>query len=201
MLLLLESRPLLGDIVYQNVIGEAIAPYWKDYQDHKDSFRPVFLINDILRLWKTLCVNYEANTEQQPDEKRAKRKLMNYKLKHSRVLTCYSAILYLMQVFAEHNTVHPADVKAMVGKSPTERLEWIAARPDFPHREVVSRILGCYEQFLEATDRSEPALLALFRERESTRAFTGNAHQVGDAVADLLQKMGAENRLYRYLIV
>jgi hypothetical protein len=41
----------------------------------------------------------------------------------------------------------------------------------------------------------------LFIERESTKAFTGKAHQVGDAVAELLQRMGAENELYRYLIV
>lgn len=201
LLLLLESRPLLGDAVYQHVIGEVIAPYWKDYEEHKDSFRPVFLINDIARLWKTLCVNYEAYTEQQPDDKRAKRKLMNYKLKHSRVLTCYSAILYLMQVFAERKTVHPVDIRDMVRKSPTERLEWIATRPQFPHRTIISQILERYEQFLDETDRSERELVALFMERESTKAFTGKAHKVGDAVAGLLQKMGADNELYRYLIV
>jgi hypothetical protein len=54
---------------------------------------PAFLANDILRIWRTFCVNYEARTETEPAEKKAKRKLKNYKLEHSRLLTCYSALL------------------------------------------------------------------------------------------------------------
>ena len=176
-------------------------PLLGDYKEHSDSFRPVFLINDIARLWKTLCVNYEAYTERQPDEKRAKRKLMNYKLKHSRVLTCYSAILYLMQVFSEKKSVHPDDVRSMVNTSPTERLEWIAGRSGFAHTSIVSRILECYEQFLERTNKSEDELIALFVERRRANEFTKAASAVGNGVAELLQKMGEENELYRYLIV
>jgi len=89
----------------------------------------------------------------------------------------------------------------MVRQSPTERLEWIAVRPNFSHSAIIFQILERYEQFLTETDRSERELIGLFMERESTKEFTGRAHKVGDAVADLLQKMGAENELYRYSIV
>jgi hypothetical protein len=94
LLLLLESHPLLGASVYKDVIEEVIAPYWKDFADHKVDFVPAFLTNDILRLWRTFCVNYEANTSSEPTTENAKRKSKNYKLKHSRLLTCYSALLF-----------------------------------------------------------------------------------------------------------
>ena len=201
LLLLLESRPLLGATFYKQVIDDVIAPYWRDYDERQDSFRPVFLMNDILRLWKTFCVNYEAYTEQQPDEKRAKRKLKNYKLKHSRVLTCYTALLYLMQTFAEKGTVHPNDVREMVSQSPTQRLEWIAGRPNFAHVETISKILASYERFLERTNKKEEELVSLFMDKGRAKEFTNDAHQIGDTVSDLLKKMGPGNALYRYLIV
>lgn len=100
--------------VYQEIIEEVIAAYWRDYEDHKTDFMPAFLANDILRLWRTFCVNYEARTVREPDETKAKGKLKNYKLKHSRLLTCYSAILFLLAVYARQQTVKPSDAVAMI---------------------------------------------------------------------------------------
>jgi hypothetical protein len=79
LLLLLESQPLLGDAIYKGAINDVIAACWRDYADHKNEFIPAFLTNDILRLWRTFCVNYEARTKTEPAEKKAKRKLKNYK--------------------------------------------------------------------------------------------------------------------------
>ena len=62
LLLLLESRPLVGGAVYDQIIENVIATYWRDYADHQEDFRPADLTNDILRLWRTFCVNYEART-------------------------------------------------------------------------------------------------------------------------------------------
>jgi predicted nucleotidyltransferase len=125
LLLLLESKPLLGKDAYDQAISDVISAYWKDYPDHKDDFQPAFLANDILRMWRTFCVNYEARTQTIPPRKKAKRKLKNYKLKHSRLLTCFSALLFLLAVFVEKATVRPEDVQEMVSYTPTERLEWL----------------------------------------------------------------------------
>ncbi|MBI3474278.1 MAG: hypothetical protein HY010_00975, partial [Acidobacteria bacterium] len=127
LLLLLESCPLLEPAVYREVTEEVIAAYWRDYEDHKTDFMPAFLANDILRLWRTFCVNYEARTERVPVREKAKGKLKNYKLKHSRLLTCYSALLYLLAVYGREQTVSPTDALAMIGLTPTERLEWLLA--------------------------------------------------------------------------
>jgi predicted nucleotidyltransferase len=62
LLLLLESRPLLCAPIYLELIKNVVAAYWRDYEDHKSSFMPAFLANDVLRLWRTLCINYEART-------------------------------------------------------------------------------------------------------------------------------------------
>ena len=96
LLLLSESRPVLGTQVYDKTIDNVVEAYWRDYEDQKNDFTPTFLANDILRLWRTFCVNYGASTSSEPAEKKAKRKLKNYKLRHSRLLTCYSALLYLL---------------------------------------------------------------------------------------------------------
>ena len=123
LLLLLESRPLVGDDVYHEAIDSAISQYWRDYEGHESKFVPAFLANDILRLWRTFCVNYEARTSDVPEAKKNKRRLKNYKLKYSRMLTCYSALVYLLALHNSAGTVTPDDVRGMVAKSPTERLE------------------------------------------------------------------------------
>ena len=118
LLLLLESYPLLGSDVYDRVIAEVFAAYWGDYEDHKNNFVPAYLANDILRLWRTFCVNYEANTQREPETKKAKRKTKNYNLKHNRMLTCYSAILFLLTIFNRKGTVSPNYAEEMVKLTP-----------------------------------------------------------------------------------
>lgn len=154
-----------------------------------------------MRLWKTLCVNYEAFTVREPREKLAERKLKNYKLKNSRVLTCYSALLFLMQVFAEERTVTTKRAKEMVANSPTQRLEWIAARPGFAHGDQISKLLESYEQFLDSTSKTELEMVRIFADDDQRKLLTGDADRVGNLVAELLQKMGSDNGLYRYILV
>ena len=50
LLLVLESRPLLEEKIYLNVISKVIEAYWEDYEDHGSAFVPAFLVNDVLRL-------------------------------------------------------------------------------------------------------------------------------------------------------
>jgi hypothetical protein len=85
--------------------------------------------------------------------------------------------------------------------SPTERLEWIGNRTGFEHKATIAQILDYYEQFLERTHKSEDELVALFLDKERAKEFTANAYRVGDAVMQLLEKMGPGNALYRYLII
>jgi hypothetical protein len=202
LLLLLESRPLLETSVYREVTEEVIAAYWRDYEDHKTDFMPAFLANDILRLWRTFCVNYEARTARVPDEEKAKGKLKNYKLKHSRLLTCYSAILYLLAVYGRQETVSPSDATAMIQLTPTERLEWLLERPDLAHaHSAIDGLLGQYERFLTTTNADEKDLVRRFQDKGASRDYMTAAYKFGDLVFDALTRIGNGNRFHRLLAV
>ncbi|WP_263588197.1 nucleotidyltransferase domain-containing protein [Sphingopyxis sp. GC21] len=154
MLLLLESKPLVGNDTYAKTIDLVIAKYFRDYAGHEDAFVPSFLFNDVIRMWRTFCVNYEFHRK----EGDSRNKIKNLKLKFSRMLTCYSGIVYLLAVYARDNRVRPDDVKAMIAISPTERLEAIVAA-DFglPEnsaatlKEAVHHALTSYSEFLGLT--------------------------------------------------
>ncbi len=180
LLLLLESKPLLGRKVYDQVIDDVIAAYWKDYPGHKSDFLPAFLANDILRMWRTFCVNYEARTQTIPPIKKAKRKLKNYKLKHSRLLTCYSALLFLLAVFSEKKTVRPDDVREMVAYTPTERLEQLLKRKGLASaHDALRELITRYESFLKGTDYKEDELVRKIMDGSLTLTFD---NRFGDLV-------------------
>lgn len=201
LLLLLESRPLIGEAIYSEVINNVIDAYWRDYQKHKNDFIPAFLGNDILRLWRTFCVNYEAGTSSEPKEKRAKRKLKNHKLRHSRLLTCYSALLYLLAIYGEQRTVHPEDAVRMAGLSPTERLEWILGegRLEDSH-ESVRKLLKHYERFLTETDAPEEELVARIIASKNKNIFS-SAGELGDITFALIESIGRRSEFHRVLVV
>jgi hypothetical protein len=83
----------------------------------------LFHANDFLRPWRTFCVNYGARTSTDPPRQMAKRRLKNYKLKHGRLLTCYSGLLYLLAIYSSKETVDSLDVVAMTRLTPPQRPE------------------------------------------------------------------------------
>jgi hypothetical protein len=202
LLLLLESRPLIGDEAYREVIRQVVQAYCKDYQDHAAEFVPGFLANDILRMWRTFCVNYEARTQSAPPAKKAKRRLKNYKLKHSRLLTCYSALLYLLVLFLRRKTVSPEDILGMVTLTPTERIEWMAGQPEVgTARSKLEELLALYEDFLNRTDASEDELVERFMDEAERREYFESASRFGDLVFEVLQAFGGGNHFHRLLVV
>ncbi|MCK5799065.1 MAG: nucleotidyltransferase domain-containing protein [Deltaproteobacteria bacterium] len=201
LLLLLESQPLLGESTYNATIEDVVAAYWEDYETHGKNFRPAFLVNDILRLWRTFCVNYEAKTSKEPAEKKAKRKLKNYKLKHSRLQTCYSAIAFFLALYRNNDTVNPQDVVAMVKLTPTQRLEKLSTDFDKSLKAPVDTLISSYETFLKNTDKEGDEILGVFMDRKKSRKLSEEANDFGDHFADLLLRLGERNPLYRLLIV
>ena len=202
LLLLLESRPLLEDAVYDEIVLNVIESYWRDYQDHQTTFMPAFLANDILRIWRTFCVNYEARTEREPEEKKASGKLKNYKLKHSRLLTCYSALLYLLAVHKSKKSVAPSDALAMTKLTPTERLEWLRDRSDLKEAKgTIVNLLSQYTRFLETTNFKEEELIRQFTNKDMSRKFMEAAHEFGDSMFEALTIIGDKSSFHRLLVV
>jgi predicted nucleotidyltransferase len=91
MLLLLESNYLCNDAAYHAHKKIILDFYFRDAAD-QTPFKPLFLLNDILRFWRTLCLNYEqARTT--PERSWKKR---NFNLKFSRLLSVFGTVLPLI---------------------------------------------------------------------------------------------------------
>jgi hypothetical protein len=163
---------------------------------------PAFLANDILRMWRTFCVNYEARTQREPETLMAKRRLKNYKLKHSRLLTCYSALLYLLAAFTKNKTVSPTDIKHMISLTPTARLEWLLKQSHCAKaHESIQNLITRYEAFLDKTDAPEKELVELFKDKQKRKEHFGSQYEFGNAVSEVLSVIGERSLFYRLLVV
>ena len=58
LLLLLESQPLLGDDVWERAMDEIRGGYLTIGGPVKDERPPRFLLNDVMRYWRTICVDF-----------------------------------------------------------------------------------------------------------------------------------------------
>lgn len=208
MLMLLESKPLYGNDAYGDIIRAIIESYYRDYPDHQSTFEPWFLINDIGRFWKTLLLNYEHRRNQPPndDDKskkdKTKQKVRNFKLKFSRMTTCFATIALLG---AQHTPINKDQLFGLiVDTTPHERLTQVAdLRPDTAN--AVQSVIEDYAWFLEKTALSTDDLQAEFDDKtERTRLFD-RAGKYGDRMFDLLvaiDKKGDEsNHFLRYLVI
>lgn len=206
LLLLLESKPILGSKEYDRLIDHVISKYFLDYPTNPTKFVPAFLFNDILRMWRTFCVNYEYKRKFGSPEA----KIKNLKLKYSRMLTCYSALLFLLHVYSKKETVDACDVKNMVLKTPTERI--LAVRDDCGYlcdasRDVVisslSSALSDYSEFLEFMhDDTKTASIQDGSIHEKWRA---KSYQFGEAMEKALSGIGRvdgkSSVLYRLVLI
>ena len=134
MLMLLESKPLYNDSLYASQLREIVGFYFRDDVDRR-TFKPLFLLNDFLRFWRTLCLNYETvrSDETKPFRKK------NINLKFSRMLTVFSTIL---PIISKHQ-YSKKDVLNLCKKNPLERLA------DGLDDMGDSKLLGRFNKFLD----------------------------------------------------
>lgn len=196
LLLLLESRPLLNAGSYESAMTEIIGAYFRDYHDHEKEFRPIFLVNDILRFWKTLCLNYEhkRNIPTGDQAKKNKVYLKNLKLKFSRLLTCFSTVIPLSAA----PSISPLDISSLIREPPLKRLEKFAGSD--------ADKLGCYDQvvnqyiwFLEQVSRTDAE--SWIGEKANREDAFERARQFGSNIYHLLQLATKNTDTLRYLVI
>lgn len=204
LLLLLESKPIFGTTPYQLVRRECVLRYWTDYSDHSDSFLPAFLVNDILRFWRTLCVNYEAGTTLNPARRRAK----NYKLKFSRLLTCFSAIVGIQAQFQQGGTVSAEEVIEILDRTPLERLRRIGDQLGGVVSNRITDLEELYDGFLRETNCSKHDLYGKMEDPDYYKRSLSGAREFGDVFFDLIQLLSVTEpmsdngrRFFRYITI
>lgn len=140
MLLLLEARCVCNCSLFNGVVEKILEHYFRDSRG-KGTFRPLFLLNDLLRYWRTLCLNYELIRDH-PEESWEKK---NINLKFSRMLTVFGTVLPLVQ-----GQIFDVDsAREFVKLSPHYRF---ARGLDFLKDDKLTgeynAFLDCYEKFL-----------------------------------------------------
>lgn len=148
MLLLLESNYLVGEAAYANHKRAIIRHYWRDAPT-EERFKPVFLINDILRYWRTVCLNYER-ARNNPSKSWKKK---NFNLKYSRMLSVFGTVLplVLMTDTSEDNIAELCSILPM--QRLARGLDSIGDVRDFAER--FEKFLDNYEFFLRAKEDYE----------------------------------------------
>jgi hypothetical protein len=203
MLLLLESRPVTATALYDELLAQVIGFYYRDFEGNEESFLPIFLTNDILRFWRTLTLNYEHDRLKLralsgADQERAKAKsaLKNYKLKASRLATCFSMIVHLA---TDPAPVPLENVFALCKQTPTERFEALRGRTASAD-SLIDDLATRYGAFLDFVQRPEADVLADFANPENRREKLDEAAAYGSQIFALLTELVEPERL-RHLVV
>src|SRR6185436_13433920 len=96
MLLLMECRPIFNERVYRSAIDQILGRYL-DLVRQDPRKDPLVLMNDLVRYFRSICVNYHFNFWRQQE----KWGLRNVKLKHSRIIL-YAGLLFLVVNSTKH---------------------------------------------------------------------------------------------------
>lgn len=203
MLMMLESRPISGDEAYKGILNRVFESYYRDYPDHQASFQPFFLLNDVSRFWKTLLLNYENKRNQKVAERaKAKQKVRNFKLKFSRMTTCFATVAALGSL---SDPIDVAKLLELIEMTPRQRLEYVAKlRPECG--PIVEKLIEEYAWFMELTGMDEPALTDLFEDKAKRSELFNRANAYGTTMYELLAAIdsnsgGPGSQFIRYLVI
>ena len=169
LLLLLESAPLGGDLVHGRVISGVLKRYLENertfFSETGIAYKmPRFLLNDIVRYWRTLAVDYACKHWERGDEGWA---LRNIKLRFSRkllfvsgLLHCFSCNLGLAsqsgpdlfgQLSSERDDAIYRLHRHLVGRLANTPLESLCDHLiQFSNAPTSKKILSAYDAFLHA---------------------------------------------------
>lgn len=209
MLLLLESRPVVNEAAYQDLILQTIRAYWKNEEQHLADYLPIVLVNDIVRYWRILLLNHESRLREKaakqglsPEDEMALRRYSSYKLRVPRCLTCFSALSYLLALTpSEPAHVKRDDIVRMVQMPPIARLEFLRQIAGSP-LGTLDELERLYIRFLERTDGGKTALTdELKADQETVIAVSRDGRNFTRHMFDLIQALGGGRPLHRAIVV
>ena len=197
LLLLLENLPIYNEVLYQSVLRQITESYFRDYGRHEGDFQPTFLMNDILRFWKTLCLNYEHSRNNLTNDETEIRKsqLRNMKLKFSRMLTCFSLVIPLA---VPRQSISIDDCVQLMQERPLERLQKVALDRD--KVGLWDALSEEYGWFLDRTGRSRDEVLHWIGSGPNRSEAETRAGRFGDTMYSLLSSV-AEPATMRVLVI
>ena len=197
MLLLPESRPVFGEDVFDKILKSVINSYFRDYSHHPDDFKPTFLVNDIVRFWKTLCLNYEHGRNQSDERQKVKQKIRNFKLKYSRLMTCFATVALLSNY---KDAITPERVFEICKMTPAERFLELASINEKVSAKVQESLVS-YAWFMNLTEMTKEELEAYFDDKEKRSNAFAQAQKFGDLIFNVMLEINSENKVLRYVVL
>jgi putative nucleotidyltransferase DUF294 len=138
MLLLMEARPIYNETVFRNALDLALRKYLGYVYDDPEK-EPIYLINDLIRYFRSICVNYQFGFWHEEE----KWVMRNMKLRHSRVVMYGGLLLVLLNSSMKQNK--PSYIRDMLSQTPLERIASVYLDA---HDGGYRRILSAYDAFL-----------------------------------------------------
>ncbi len=189
LLLLLESKHLSNEALYVSATKKVFEMYIRDGTGRED-YRPLFLLNDILRYWRTICLNYERTRHDRSKPWWKK----NLNLKFSRKLTVFSTVLAIL---IEHVDTFEKFLP-ITSMTPMERLAYsLDALGDKSYAHEFLSFLNNYEEFLAAKSHAE---LEDIRP-DAAQHFRTTAQHFDEFLHDVFASVKLDRTLVRYLLI
>lgn len=140
LLLLLETQPVFNDENYTQLIDSIVDSYAAKYVERDPKKEWTFLLNDLIRYFRSLAVNYQWDFNKEEE----KWLLRNVKLRHSRLIM-YGGLLMLLGEASKERKDKVAWLKNHLKMTPLERLAWVYEQnKDWNFH----RVAGLYDVFL-----------------------------------------------------
>jgi hypothetical protein len=174
MLLVLESVAVVGEELHREVLEQVVEAYLASAR--RDFRPPRFFLNDVIRYWRTICVDFEAKQRGQGDRKWGMR---NAKLRTSRKVLFAGGLLPLLDCHLLPAAEHRAHLLAELSRPPTDRIAGAFAR--YGARDAGRRCLGAYDRWigLLTDDEARAELTSLTADGARDSAVFRDARRCG----------------------
>lgn len=147
-LFLLESQHIYNQDNFTNLRDQIVDAYVADVSaDPRKNF--VFLLNDVVRFFRSLCVNYQFNKEETQD---GKWPIRNIKLRHSRVLMYFSMVAAIGALSRDGSEQKIDALKHLITLPPLKRL-YVAY--GLSEDRSFFKVAGYYNSFLQLLSKRE----------------------------------------------
>lgn len=148
MLFLLESVAIAGDAAHQRSRTEVVETYLGAHE--RDYRPPRFLLNDLVRYWRTIAVDFEGKHRARAGEGWG---LRHAKLRFSRKVLFAGGLLPVLECHALPAADMPAFLVERFAQPPLDRLASAFLAHGMP--DAGARALNAYAQFLDLLDDAQ----------------------------------------------
>ncbi|MHA1324176.1 MAG: hypothetical protein ACTSRL_15425, partial [Candidatus Helarchaeota archaeon] len=203
MLILLESQPIYNNSLHKNLLEKLFNLYVQ--KTKPENKIPLGFINEILRYYRTMCLDYRYKTEEIENTWA----LRTIKLRISRKILCFSPIALIFNGIPKNEKMYDY-IFQNINKPPLEKLVDILIEKSTMGIDITNSadIFYLYDQFLDcinSSDRREKLKQLNYQNRKNEKIYN-ELREIADSFHSCLINFlrnnieDGENLIFKYLI-